>query len=161
MPIWTKETPPKSFSKIGKSAVSTDKGWKDSNTNEILVAIPKLATIAGEANIVSVTFAASEYSQEDALIIKVKYNEYVNVSAGAALQVSWSGVSGNFAAVAAEQLSVAEVQFAAAVPAEAGELSIAEQSIVGTIVDSNDGITASELQISLDLAAAAGVIEVI
>jgi hypothetical protein len=156
MSIWTKEVQPKSLTKIQRKAVATNRGWEDSVTGEILIAIQRLAEKAGQANIVSVLFDQAAYEQDDALQVVVRYNEKVNVTAGATLQVSWSGVSGNFAATALAQTAVSEVVFAATVPAEAGNLSLAAQSVVGTVKDSNDGTTDSEVAISAPIAAAAG-----
>lgn len=161
MPLWTKDVPPKSQVKIGKNAVSTNKGWKDPKNKEVLVAISNLAEKAGEANILSVKFDKSAYEREDAISIIVQYNEYVDVTAGAKITVSWSGVSGNFDVVALEQEKVFDVVFSGLVPDEEGILSLVTQSIDGNIVDNNDGVTASELLISADNAAGAGSFEVL
>lgn len=160
MPIWTKEIPPQSYTKIGRKAVATDRGWEDARTGEILVAIPQLAVVAGQANIFSVLFDKAAYAQGDAINVVVRYNEKVNVTAGATLTVSWSGVSGNFVVTALQQSAVTEVVFSGTAPVEAGNLSIAAQTIVGTIVDVSEAGMASELAISSDKAAGAGTIAV-
>lgn len=170
MPLWDLNNPPKYATKVNQDVVATEKGWKDSRTQEILVAIGKLATRAGEANILSVKFDKSEYLREDSVSVVVEYNELVDVSDGAELVLSWSGLAGDFSVFAVEQLQTQSVLFNLAVdlvspvlvPDEAGILSLTAQTIVGTIVDSADaGSVASEKDISAEVALAAGSFEVI
>jgi len=163
MPIWTTETQPKSLTKIERKAIATDRGWEDSATSEILIAIPQLATLAGQANIVSVSFDKAAYVRGEAVAITVRYNEKVNVAAGANLNLSWTGTNGDFRAYAAVQSEVGEVVFNKDVAGnplvlftEAGTLFVSAQTIVGTIKDSNNGTTVSEKAISAPIATAAG-----
>jgi hypothetical protein len=163
MSIWTTEVQPKSLTKIHRKAVATNRGWEDSVTSEILVAIPMLATHAGQANIVSVLFDKASYVQGEAVKVTVRYNEKVNVAAGANLNLSWTGINGDFKAYALVQTGVGEAVFDKDIAGnplvlftEAGTLFVSAQSIVGTIVDTNDGITASEVAISAPVALAAG-----
>jgi hypothetical protein len=164
MPIWTLETPPKSYDKIAKKAVATERGWEDARTREILVQISNLADRAGQANILGVGFDKAAYVRSGAVKVIVRYNEKVNVTAGANLNLSWTGINGDFRGYALAQLGVTEVVFdvdVAAAPLvlfnEAGTLFVSAQTIVGTIVDAA-GTTplASELVISAPIAAAAG-----
>jgi len=156
MSIWTKEVQPQSLTKIQRKAVATERGWEDLETSEILVAIPELATLAGQANVVSALFDKAAYVQADVIQVAVRYNEKVNVTAGATLLVSWSGLGGDFVLTALAQTEVGEVVFGGVVPSEAGTLSIAAQTIVGTIKDSNNGTTDSEKAVSAPIALAAG-----
>jgi hypothetical protein len=163
MPIWTLDTPPKSYTKIGKNAVATESGWEDSETGEVLVAIRQLATVAGEANVIGASFAALQYAQGEALKVVVRFNEKVNVTAGATLLITWSANPLGITAYAAGQLNVSEVAFdkdsmgsPLLVPMEAGELSLAAQTISGTVKDASDGLTDSNLSVSADVALAAG-----
>lgn len=160
MPIWTDDKPPQYVGKIHREAVATDKGWEDKTTHEVYVAIPQLATKAGSANILSVLFDKAAYLEGDAAKVIVRYNEYVNLSAGASLIVNWSGVSGNITALAAAGTKLNDVLFTFTVPSEAGSLSLAAQSLIGSIVDNNDGVTASQVAIDAPTALAAGTIVV-
>lgn len=165
MPLWTLENPPKFMEKTSKEGVATARGWENakSKQKELIVAIPSLAVKAGEANVLAGSFGQLSYVQGAPLSVAIRYNERVNVTAGAAIVVSWSGLSGNITLYAAAQLGVNDVVFdldamavPAVVPAEAGVLSLAAQSIVGVIVDANDNVTPSDLAISAAAAAAAG-----
>jgi hypothetical protein len=162
MPLWTLEKPPTWREKEELESVGTNRGWEDpkGHLHEVLVAIPNLASRAAEANVLSAKFEQAAYLQGDALKVVVRYSEYVNVSAGATLIASWDGPFGNITLTAAAQSAVNEVAFDGVVPAEAGNLSIAAQSVVGTVLDANDGVTPSELTIVPDVALAAGVIAV-
>jgi len=164
MPIWTLENPPQSYEKIAKKAVATERGWEDARTGEILVQISNLVDRAGQANILSVSFDKAAYVRSGAVKVIVRYNEKVNVTAGANLNLSWTGINGDFRGYALAQSNVAEVVFdvdVAAAPLvlfnEAGTLFMSAQTIVGTIVDAN-GVTqlASQLVISAPIALAAG-----
>jgi hypothetical protein len=157
MAQWSRETPPNWRVKNGnKAPVATERGWEDPDSGELLVAISNLATKAEEANILEVGFGADAYEQSDPLTVVVRFNEKVNVTAGATLVVTSTGVSGNVTLTAAAQTEVNEVVFSGTVPGEAATLSIAAQSVVGTIVDAAKVASASDKSISAEIAAAAG-----
>ena len=167
MPLWTLDNPPAFKNPKGKDLVATSRGWEDPDTGEVLVAISDLTTKAGAADILEVLFVDQTPVQGEAISVKVRFNERVDVTVGAALEVSWSGVSGNFYVNAAAQSNVNEVIFdkqadnttPQVVPSEAGELSIAAQTISGTVKDAGTAVD-SNLAISAPIAAAAGTLVV-
>lgn len=167
MPLWTLNTPPNFKNPKGKPLVATRKGWEDPDTGEVLVAINGLVTKAGAGDVIAVSFDAESYEQGDPLSVTVRFNERVDVTVGASLEVAWSGMSGNITLNAEAQLNTHEVVFSKqgdnttdeVVPAEAGELSMAAQSISGTIVDAGT-LVATNLAISAGAALAAGEITV-
>lgn len=167
MALWSLNTPPKFKNPKGKPCVATKRGWEDPDTGEVLVAISSLTLKAGAADILEVTFDAASYARTDAVSVTVRFNERVDVTAGAAIEISWSGVAGNFFAHALAQTNVHEVVFNkdpglvsnALVPNEAGDLSVAAQSVSGTINDAGTLITSNNA-VSLAAAAAAGTIVV-
>lgn len=163
MGYWTKDLPPTWRKQIGKKdPIATEQGWVDPDTGEVIVAMNNLPTEAGPADVVSVRFGSTSYAQGDPLSVIVVFNEVVNVVAGATLEVSSTGVSGNFNLHAAAQ-SGSEIVFdkqsdnltQEVVPSETAELGLAGQSIVGTITDSVGG-GASNLVISGQQATEAG-----
>ena len=151
MPLWTKDSPPTFF----KDAVQTEEGWVNPVTGEILVAISELTDKAGPSDVLTTRFQHSSYVQGQALKVFVHFNEKVDVTAGATIEVSWDGLSGNITLTALAQTGVYDVAFDGVVPSEAGTLSIAAQSVLGTLVD-NDGGAAANLAISIAAAASAG-----
>ena len=164
MPIWTLEIPPKSYEKIARKAVATERGWEDARTGEILVQISNLADRAGQANIFHVSFDKASYIRSALVKVVVRYNEKVNVTAGANLNLSWTGINGDFRAYALAQSNVSEVVFDVDIASnpltlfnEAGTLFLSAQTIVGTIVDAAGATPpASELAISAPMSAGAG-----
>lgn len=163
MALWDYDNPPVFKNPKGKECVRTERGWEDPDTGEVLVAISNLATKGGASLISSVSFGAAEYAQGEPISVIVHFVEKVDVTAGASIEVSFDGTGGNFTLQAAAQDGVFDVVFdkqvdnetPATVPAEAGTLSIAAQSLIGTIVD-DLGAAAAELAISASQAAAAG-----
>ena len=163
MGLWSLNKPPRWFPK----AVATKRGWTNPFTKEVLVAISNLVSKAGAADILEVSFVNSTLAQGDALAVKVRFNEAVDVTVGAAIEVSWSGLAGNFTLQAAAQTNVTEVLFdkqadnvtPAVVPSESGELSIAAQSLSGTIKDASTAVD-SNLAVSAEAVAATGTIEI-
>lgn len=151
MPLWTKDTPPVFF----KNAVQTKAGWVNPDTGEILVAISDLTSKSGAANVIKCAFEAAALDQGDPLNVIVRFAERVDVTAGATIEVTTTGPSDPIVLTAAAQSGVYDVLFEGTVPAEAGVLSIAAQSVVGTIQD-DDGGAPAELAISGTVAAAAG-----
>lgn len=148
MGSWSIETPPKWVKKDTCSA--TKKGWQNNRTKEVVVAIGNLHTKGGQANVSAVKFTAKTYARSANLTVKVVMNEKVDVTAGASIVVTWSGVAGNQTLYALAQTGVGEVVFnqvvalnaQSTVPNQAGTLSIGAQTLGGTIVDSNSAIQA-------------------
>jgi hypothetical protein len=163
MSLWTLNQPPRFKNPKGKELVGTKRGWEDPETGEVLVAISQLTTKAGAADVLALSFSDVTLAQGDAVSVVVRFNERVTVTAGAALELSWDGVSGNFFVHALSQTNVHEVLFNkqadlladVVVPSEAGTLSVAAQTISGTIVDAGT-LVASNKVVSVDAAALAG-----
>ena len=159
MAQWSRETPPNWRVKNGnKAPVATERGWEDPDSGELLVAISNLATKAEEANILEVGFGADAYEQSDPLTVVVRFNEKVNVTAGATLVVTSTTptVTSDVTLTALQQDNVNEVVFSGTVPGEPTTLSIAAQDVVGTIKDAAKDETESEKPIKEEIAAAAG-----
>lgn len=87
---WTLDIPP-TWAK--GNAIATSKGWVDSVTGEVLVALGSLNTKGGSADALSIAFGAASYEREDELSIIVKHNEKVSVSAGANVVATMVGYS--------------------------------------------------------------------
>jgi hypothetical protein len=163
MSLWTLNQPPKFKNPKGKELVASAKGWEDPETGEVLVAIKTLSTKAGAADVMAAVFSSMSLEQGDAFSVTVRFNEKVTVTAGANIECSWSGVGGNFYAHAVAQTNVNEVVFAkqanllddVVVPSEAGTLSLAGQTLSGTVVDLGT-VVSSNLVLSGPAAAAAG-----
>lgn len=163
MPLWTLNNPPT----FKTDAVATEKGWEHPDTGEVLVAIGTLTTKAGAADVLSVRFMDLTLAQGDDLAVEVRLNEKVDVTAGATLVVSWDGMSGDVTLHALAQTNTNVVVFNkdvtllanAVVPSESGTLSIAAQTMGGTIKDAGT-LTNSNKAISAPQASAADTIEV-
>jgi hypothetical protein len=162
------ETPPV------EGAFLAEDGWRlplkgtdpADGLSELIVAVgqspsPATTVDATEANVDVVAFLpksdGSDYEQGDTLRVAVYYNEKVDVTVGATINVTSTGT--DFLATAAAQTDTNEVIFEGVIPAETADLSILAQSIIGTIVDTSDA-TASDLAISADAAAAAETISI-
>lgn len=162
MALWDYNTPPPFKNPKGKELVATDRGWADPDTGEVLVAIGNL-NAKGVANSTSMRFGAASYLQGAPLSVIVHFEEKVSVVAGASLEVQWSGLAGNVTLQAAAQAGVFDVVFdkqmdnttPEVVPAEAGTLSLAAQSIIGTITETL-GAGAANLALSASAASNAG-----
>ena len=155
MSLWTLDTPPTFKTPNGKDYVATERGWTDPDTGEVGVAISNLTTKAGPGDVLSAAFDQASYSQSDPVTLTVSFNEKVDVTAGATIEASWTGVGGNFQLTAAGQTDTYDVEFTGTIPAEAGTLSIAAQTILGTVADSEDA-TPTNLAVSVAAAATAG-----
>lgn len=151
MSIWTKEKPPT----YRPDAVATPAGWTDPETGEVLACIRDHTTKAGEANPIAVEFGAETYAAGAPLTVTVRFNEYVDVTPGATLNVT-ADVSGAIALTSTGGTKVNVVTFEGAVAPGSGEvLTIDPQSIVGAIVDTGTAV-ASDLVITTELSSAAG-----
>lgn len=116
----------------------------------------------------AVEFDDSTLAEGDALSVTVTFSGYtVDVTAGASIVATTSGSAANVTLYALEQSDVDEVVFNKAangtdsvlVPSEAGTLSIAAQTIGGTVVDHGTS-AASNLAISSTVAAACATVVV-
>lgn len=159
MALWSLNRPPKFKNPKGKELVATKRGWTDPDSGEVLVAISNLTSKAGGADVLSLAFDEASYSQGQAVEVIVHFNEKVDVTPGATIEASWDGTSGNFTLTAGAHNGVFDVVFAGTIPSETGTLSIAAQSIIGTIVD-DENATPANLAISASAALAAGEREV-
>jgi len=155
MSLWTKDTPPTFQNPKSGPAVATAAGWVDPNTGEVLVAISNLTTKAGAADVLTTRFENGSYIQGQALKVFVHYNEKVDVVVGATIEASWSGPFGNVTLTAPAQIGTYDVRFDGVVPSEAGTLSVAAQTLLGTVTD-NLGGAPSNVSISSVAGAAAG-----
>lgn len=114
-----------------------DRGWVLRHPNgyeEVLVTISGLKTKLGNATIAGVYFKAASYAKGATGTVVVNYNEKVTVSVGATLAVTGSS-TGAITATAAAQTGVQQAEFTFTVPNTTQTLSIAGQTITGTIVD--------------------------
>lgn len=160
MPLWgkteTDESKPKWLDRVNKNGLAedcfaTEQGWvlrhykgADKNTarywDEVLVAIGGLAggtsatAALGEADVTAVFFEQEALTQGDTGTVVVIYNEQVDATAGATLVVTGS-VTGAITATYARGTGSNRLEFDFTVPAQAEDLSIADQTISGTIED--------------------------
>lgn len=85
MPIWTYTRPPH----YAPESVASEKGWEDSETGEVLVAIGELSSKAGSATIRRVEIASNPLVAPDGdIIVHVQYSEGVNVGNDAVLEAT-------------------------------------------------------------------------
>lgn len=149
MPTWSLTQSPL----YKTDAIATKRGWEDPITGEVLVCIKNLDVKGGSGDINKVVFGAASYSRNGNLSVKLSFNEKVSVSAGASIVITWSGGAGNQTLYATAQTNKSTITFDkqvdvvtnATVPNQAGTLSIAAQTIGGTIVDTNSAIAATGL----------------
>lgn len=149
MTRWTYDSPPDWVT--DEKCVMTDAGWVGVTTGEIYVAIPRALSKSGAGDVLSVAFANSTQAVSTPLSVTVYFNELVTVTAGASIVVTASaggnvtlyaaaGQTGVNAVVFNKQVDNVTNQNATATPAS---LSIAAQTIGGTIVDTNSAIAAT------------------
>ena len=151
MSLWTLNQPPPFKNPKGRELIATERGWTDPDTGEVLVAIGNLSTKAGASIITHVSFNAAALAQGDALAVTVHFAEKVDVAAGVSIVVTLTGGS-NVTLKALAQTATADVLFdrdsggvsAAVVPAGAAVLSIAAQSLVGSINDNVDAVASNK-----------------
>lgn len=157
MSLWSLNRPPlwtqRSKEYKNDSIVLTQAGWTVLRTGEVIVAMGNRLVSAGASDVVDVKFTASSYEQNDAVTVLVTFNEKVDVTAGATIQVSWTGTSGNFLCTVASNLTaVNEVAFVGTIPEESGDLSLLTGDVItGTIVDTGTA-TASNKSVPTYLA---------
>jgi len=163
MPNWKGNNPPVWQTNVGLDAVAKSTGWVNPETGETIITARNLHTVMGAADVIQTHFVAASLQQGDALSVKVKFNELVDVSAGASVVVSSTGLAGSVTLYALAQSGIHDVLFdkdvtlvsAALVPSEAATLSIAAQSLVGTIKDAGTAVDSNKA-IGAEAAAHAG-----
>jgi len=148
MPIWTKDRAPY----YAPNAVQTASGWTDKDTGEVLVAISDLDEKGGAANIVSVVFDAESYVSGDTVEVTVTYSEKVDASNDETLVVSIldaiDGVTETVTLTSAASTDSYDVVFSGTIEdKDSGTLSIEDQTISGSIADS-DGADTSALALA-------------
>mgnify|MGYP001161218425 FL=1 len=173
MALWgnssSDESKPKWTSDGNKNAdkqnvFATAQGWvlrhyknaaKTEHYDEILCAMKGLPTALAEATITSVHFEEASYARAATGTVIVVYNELVDVTNGATLTVTASGQS-NPTATAAAQTGTNRVEFTFTVPNAATNLSIAAQTISGTIKDAGTNTASDKVFVAGDVIGAGG-----
>ena len=145
------EAKPKYLKQEDKNnTVAKPHGWElqipvgSRTRTETLVAVgskTNLSTALAEATISAVHFDATTYAQGDTGKVVVVYNEQVDVTNGATLTVTATG-GANPTATAAAHDGKNKIEFSFTVPSRTCTLSIAAQSISGTIADDVGGAAA-------------------
>ena len=173
MALWgnssSDESKPKWTSDGNKNAdkqnvFATAQGWvlrhyknaaKTEHYDEIRCAMKGLPTALAEATITSVHFEEASYARAATGTVIVVYNELVDVTNGATLTVTASGQS-NPTATAAAQTGTNRVEFTFTVPNAATNLSIAAQTISGTIKDAGTNTASDKVFVAGDVIGAGG-----
>ena len=169
MALWgvsdSDESKPKYLKQEDKNnCVAKAEGWvlKKSvgsrNLEEVLVAVgsaTNLATALGNADITGVYFEEASYAQGDSAKVIVVYNENVDVTNGATLTVGATGGS-DVTATAAAHDGKNKIEFAFTVPSRTCDLSIAAQTISGTIVDDGTSTASDKVFVAGDRLGATG-----
>lgn len=124
---------------------------KDQNlTNAPKVVSAPIAAAAGTrvidvpAAVLSVAFDQVSYLQTDPVSIVVTFTEAIDILAGATLSIHSTGAANPIVATASAHTNVTSVSFAAVVPSESATLSVASQTISGTITTHADARVASK-----------------
>lgn len=167
MANWKGNNPPEWQTKIRKDAVATKRGWENPDTREIIIQASNLNTRMGAADVIKVEYVDSSLVGGDEISVKVKFNEKVDVSAGASLVVTSTGISGNITLYALAQSGSYLVLFDkditlssnVVVPSETAILSISAQTVSGTIKDFGT-VVDSNKDVSAQVAAEAGTISI-
>lgn len=171
MPLWgtnpTDESRPKWLREEDlpannlNTAFADERGWVIRHANgfeEVIACVSNLSTTLSGANIVGAYFGAKTYSTSSAGTVVVVFNEKVTVTSGATLDVTASGTWGTetVTATAAGQTGVQQAVFGFTTPVSGSTLTLAAQTINGTVVDAGT-VLASDLEIeSTDIQGASG-----
>lgn len=169
MALWgvsdSDEAKPKYLKQEDKNnCVAKAEGWvlKKSvgsrNLEEVLVAVgsnTNLATALGNADITGVYFEEAAYAQGDSAKVIVVYNENVDVTNGATLTVGATGGS-DVTATAAAHDGKNKIEFAFTVPSRTCVLSLAAQTISGTIKDDGTNTDSDKAFVAGDRLGATG-----
>lgn len=173
MPLWGKSTSDESRPKWLRpedqpannlnTCFADARGWVIKHANgfeEVIATIGGLGgagstDLLGNATIAGVYFAEKTYARNATGTVTVNYNELVTVTSGATLAVTGS-VTGAITATAAGQTGVQQVAFTFTVPNVAETLSIAAQTISGTIVDRGTATASDKVFVAGDVINTAG-----
>ena len=117
--------------------------------------IPGLATLAAAIAGVFKSKSPAPYARAATGTVIVVYNELVDVTNGATLTVTASGQS-NPTATAAAQTGTNRVEFTFTVPNAATNLSIAAQTISGTIKDAGTNVASDKVFVAGNVIGAGG-----
>lgn len=155
---YKKDAPPP----FAPKAIPAPNGWEKEDTGELLIcqngglSKPDVAGEIGRAS-----FVGANWVRAGACSVKVRMNDYVDVTLGASIVISSTG-SGNLTLYADAQTETLDVIFdrdsdndPAVVPNEAAIYSLGAQTISGTIEDT-DGDGAADLVLSAKQAKVAG-----
>ncbi len=174
MPLWGKSTSDESRPKWLRendnpannlnNCFADARGWVLRHANgfeEVIACVPGLGgagatDLLGNATIAGVYFKAATYARGNTGTVVVNYNEKVTVTSGATLVVTGS-VSGAITATAAGQTGIQQAEFNFVVPSGAAQtLSIAAQTITGTIVDLGTATASDKVFVANDVQGAGG-----
>lgn len=138
-----------------------ERGWVIVHPNgmeEVIACVGGLSTSLGNATIVNVYFGKRTYGTSAAGTVIVNYNEAVTVTSGATLSVTASGVGGvsTITATAGAQTDVNKVVFDFTTTVSGSTLSLAGQTISGTIVDYGTSTASDKTFINTEIAGAGG-----
>ena len=123
---------------------------------EVLVAIGKLATGLGAADITDVYFKAKSYAAGATGRVVVIFNEKVSVTNGATLTVRNTTDSADITATAAAQTGVNRAEFTFTAAAQGKVHALQAQTITGTIVDTIGGGASDKQFVAGDVKGAGG-----
>jgi hypothetical protein len=173
MPLWGKSTGDESRPKWLRpedrpannlnTCFADQRGWVIRHANgfeEVVATASNLGgagatDLLGNATIAGVYFKAASYAQLANGIVVVNYNEKVTVTSGATLNITGS-VSGAITATAAGQTGVQQAEFNFVVPSGTQTLSIAAQTISGTVVDLGTSDASDKVFVAGDVQGAGG-----
>ena len=174
MPLWGKSTSDESRPKWLRendepannlnTCFADQRGWVIKHANgfeEVIATVSNLGgagatDLLGNATIAGVYFKAASYARNATATVIVNYNEKVTVTSGATLVVTGS-VTGAITATAAGQTGVQQAEFTFVVPSGTAQtLSIAGQTISGTIVDLGTATASDKVFVTGDVQGAGG-----
>lgn len=144
------------------NAVPSSRGW-ESPEGELLISMRNNPPISrmGAGGIAQVKFLGNRWVRNGNCSLQIKFNDFVNVTAGAYVRIAGTGLAGELILYAASQLNTNTVLFdrksdmqMATVPNEAARYTLIPQTLNGVIVDS-DGDGASTKIISTAMAKSA------
>lgn len=145
------------------NAVPSPRGW-ESPEGELLIAMKNSSPVSrmGVGGVVNSRLLGLHWVRNGNCGLVLKFNDYVNVVAGAYIQLAGTGPSGNLVLYAAAQTNTNTVVFdrksdmtMAKVPNHAARYTLIPQSIVGTITDA-DGDGNTNKVVSVAMATRAG-----
>jgi len=170
MPLWGANTDVEHKPRNLKAAerrtcAATEKGWTgpaagNDNTSadrEVLVAIRDLKNKIGRASISEIYFSKAVYDGAETITVNVVFNELVDVTNGSTIAITSDGSTNPITATATTHSEKNVIAYTVAAPAETGAaLTIATQSIAGTLVDTGTSDATSKLINATVVAATTG-----